>query len=504
LRDRIPAAFAASVGHFLKDDKLKYTWMRFIPTAHLPNSFLCGLAGPRGRIVMSLQSTPILYSRNGKVRCPFDLKVIPGKYQDRHKQPLLGGLADFDNQLSPSYAAQDIPTLNLLGLGTMTAYDFVAKLLLMTGHDFKSKSPEWHEDLANALLSGEFSERSALYNNIKAIPLIPLRGGQWVSASSANYPIYLDPGNRDLSIPANLEVLVVDPEASLNPQREKFFRRLGVRDCDRYEICKLVLTKHRQLPPNTQTEELILHAVYLFTNRTLLKFMDVDSLWLVSSKNYLRKGTSLYMDTPDSKPKPSSLFDASSDVIEYLHPDYLTAVSEFQKREWYAWIIDTLHVSDIPRLSCRVYGDYSVSPEFMSITRRHNSKVWLKLLVVNWHRYSSEISRLQSWISSLEVECSGGKRQLRDTVLPLAEIVQALDVLGSQELPLLELETEDLASYTVLKTFGVTTSASLDLYLIVLRFMSRKLRPTTSVIQNIYKRIEAFLILEPYKVSDVR
>jgi hypothetical protein len=103
------------------------------------------------------------------------------------------------------------------------------------------------------------------------------------------------------------------------------------------------------------------------------------------------------------------------------------------------------------------------------------------------------------------VTCANGQHRLNESILPLPDLVQLSNLLAPHEIPFLELDSEvDVFQYKVLKEFGVTISDSLDLYLRVLKNISGNWKLDMIVIIDIYKKIEAFLILLSSEVENVR
>jgi hypothetical protein len=314
--------------------------------------------------------------------------------------------------------------------------------------------------------------------------------------------VYFEPGKG--SVPKDLEFDIVNPEAAQSAPRKRLFEWLEVKECRHKEICELILQKHNENDDCGELSDLVAHAVYLFTYRSLLTSNISDVVWLVYSKLQHRRGSTLYMDKLNSNFRTSSVLGSRGNGVYYIHSDYLGAVSRSERSSWYEWLINILKVSDVPRLFDRKQRG-RLSSEFQYIISKHTSKVFLRLLVENWKTYKHNIRLVASKISSTTVTCANGQHRLNESILPLPDLVQLSNLLAPHEIPFLELDSEvDVFQYKVLKEFGVTISDSLDLYLRVLKNISGKWKLDMIVIIDIYKKIEAFLTLSASEVENVR
>lgn len=422
--------------------------------------------------------------------------VVPKLFQDRDGLPLLGGEADYGFQLSSKYARDDLEIIQGLAVQVMTASQFVTKLAEMSKKEFRCGSPEWHGDLASALTTATFGSLRA---KIKSIPLVPLRGGNWVPMDRQKQ-VYFDPGNG--SVPKDLEFDIVDSEAAYSAPRKSLFKWLGVKKCHHKEMCELILQKHKETDEGGELSDLVSHAVYLFTHRNVLTSNISNTVWLLDSKLSPSRGSTLYMDRPNANFASAREFCGNG--VHYIHSDYLGAVSQPERNFWYEWLMSALKVSDIPRL-CDRENRNRLSSEFQYIISTHPSKVFLRILVQNWGRYGTDIALEASQISSTTVTCADGQHRLDESILPLPNLVQLSNLLAPHKMPFLEIDSGlDVISYKVLKELGVTITDSLDFYLRMLKNMSGKWKPDMNVIIDIYRKIEAFLTISASKVEIVR
>ncbi len=477
LRDGVIGAFRRAVDKFNTMPRLQYTWLRFLPGEWHSESFLSTLANEGSLITEHLKSEMVLRSRAGTLQIPVFLTYVPEKFLDRRLDPLLGGEGEYQYQLAPQYATEDLPALHRLGVQDMDPATFLRKLAKLNVETLRSKrSPSWHEDLAKSLNGLSYSYRA----EIERLPLIPLRNGDWVSASTMkSSPIYFEDGEDDLSVPSGIEIRVVNSSATKNKARKQLFQWLGVKYCSHLEVCTLILESHRAEFRGSKTvDELVSHTAYLYKFRNSIMNLELDHVWLVDSSEpmpFRKRGRNLYIDIPGTEFAVSSFLTAGTRNVAFIHQSYVGAIQGRGQRDWINWLVRMFHVSDIPRI--KESGGSTLSLDFRSIMDSSPSQVFLKILTDYWPRYSRDISPLiKKEISSASVDCASGRRPLKETVIRLPDLVKLSKDLGGADLPFLKIEEpiSDPNSLMHLSHFDVTTTANIDFYLLVLQASARR------------------------------
>lgn len=88
----------------------------------------------------------------------------------------------------------------------------------------RETSEDWHSLAATALSHSFCLGYDPCMEEVKALLLIPLITGEWVSIK--RQAVYFSSING-VKIPSNLEIALVSPRAASNPQRKQLFKDLG-------------------------------------------------------------------------------------------------------------------------------------------------------------------------------------------------------------------------------------------------------------------------------------
>jgi hypothetical protein len=232
----------------------------------------------------------------------------------------------------------------------------------------QSQPGPWQSQLAEALL--RMVSKPDYREALRGLPLIPLRGGRWVSAISG--PIFFNKNTRGLKIPESVAISTVDEEAESNRNRRSLLAELGVKPCDGVEVSLLILERHQSKDFDAQkhtVQELIEHAVFMFQ----AKFQPpvVSFLWFATAQDGRCRGSSLYMhgNQPASSPIAIVMKEMAK-KYPFIHPGYLEALRG--NKDWMGWIRNSFGVAAIPRIaypSANEDADLHLSPEFGFICR---------------------------------------------------------------------------------------------------------------------------------------
>ena len=487
-------AFHRAVNQFNKMDGLRYTWLRFVPRGWFPESFLSPLIGHNpGSLLADLGVQPILESRESTFRKPIDLLRIPNVFLDRYANPLLGGTEQWRHQLSPAYDIEDLDVLHALGVRDMDEEMFYNTLASINENVLRKMPLAWHEDLAHVLNNSKWLERH--YMVLQQTPLVPLRDGSWVSSSFIkSRSVYFEGSDDMLGVPAAIEIQIVDPCATRSPDRKKLYEWLGVKTCDHREVCKLILQMHwKGLQGEYGTDVLKSHVVYLFNFKSLFTNKDVQSMWFTDSslpKSHCRQGSDLYIDIPGAKFAVSAFVPKGSSEFHFIHPDFLVAPKGHKQKDWIEWLITQCGISNIPRIKDK--GKLTLSGGFRSIIKSSPSWVLLKLLAEHWHRYNPDISdQIKQELSTVMVDCAGGRRHLKETILPLPDLIKKAKQLGAADLPVLKLEDPDgdLTAFQNLRELGVVTMADARFYIAILKDLQSHEATQEDSIRQVYQQL---------------
>jgi hypothetical protein len=282
-----------------------------------------------------------------------------------------------------------------------------------------------------------------LKDRIKALPVVKLRGGEWVAASDG---IFL-PGDTENwgEIPGGIQVLVVDTEAARDRARANLFRLLGVNDNRVHHIITLIVELHRKDDfdaKDVSRLDLISQMIFLF-KAGWSNTKNRHSFWFATEHDSRAQGHTLYL-VDENEPHAASKYFAEQRLrFQFIHPDYINAHPE-EPEAWIDWLRKNWHLSNIPRLTRPIrmveqdMWVFEMSPEFEFIISSWSSIEALALLCDHWQTYmrsiipSSDVQNshvaasyrsLQKTIASTMVPCTDGTaRSLESTSLFVGEV----------------------------------------------------------------------------------
>ncbi|MCJ1475543.1 hypothetical protein MMC13_004206 [Lambiella insularis] len=458
-------AFHMAVQRLNEVPSLRYKWVRYLPD-RLPVSFLSPLSVSLRK---TLSSSRVLWSWNETVEEPRSLVYIPTQYLDRHGIPLTTGVRPLERYLSPKYDYYvDWKFLESLGVTKYSAEDFLrdlrARLPFMTNRRCNA-AQAWHEDVAKVLTSSAFANQKS---EIARLAIIPLRNGPWISASSTKTPIFLDHGD-ETTIPSGIDIQLVHANATLHTERLKLFMALGIRRCNSREISDLILEKHRAGREQIGTgTEAVSHLVYLYKARGTPPSLSYTHVWVVDKYSKWKKPKDLYISLP-GKDAFTHLFLNDPDCLDFIHPNYTSAISGDEQGDWLRWLVDTFGLSSAPRF----IEQGTLSRAFRSIVKHHDSIKWLNDLKQLCRGYKFSISdRVREELSALKVNCANGtSRRLDETFFPTSELLEARQQFNVQSLPFIKVDDpENQGWIPLLKPLGVATTTTIGFYVGILQF----------------------------------
>lgn len=197
---------------------------------------------------------------------PDQLKRVPSYCLDEAGNPLLEDLPD-EVYLHPGYESSDFGLLHeILAVNELNFWD----ISLRFRADLDSPYSRWKSATAtDAWISRSATMLMRSFHNqnttaqivaLKALPLIPLQDGCWVSSDSR--PL-LYPDNKGVPVPTDLGLTLVDPQALDNPVRQTLFTKLGVHDCFPEDVITLILEKYNGWS-DVSLQHSVSHLRYLY------------------------------------------------------------------------------------------------------------------------------------------------------------------------------------------------------------------------------------------------
>lgn len=355
-----------------------------------------------------------------------------------------------------------------------------------------STSQDWHSAVAR-LFSSYFVNQSFIRGTLKALSLVPLRTGAWVSAIT---DLVYWPMAGGIPIPPGVDIRVIDPGAASNRDRRTFFNHLGVVEASVAAVRNAILKAYEANDGRVDAAESRAHLHYLY----LTSQHNPPQIYLRGI--YVWNQWAQYVDPrlvdvflPSDDPYgPDALLQPAGDApglpVAFLHPTYLEDVPQplaTSNLSWKTWLVDALGVRDRLQLVSRSRD--ALSPAWFYVAKHRPEKL-LGLLEHLWKHegswYIGANKSLKAEIRGMSADMlcgleSEGQVRLCDTWLPLPPLQRwcLCFMEESEPFPFLKLEdtmaAEQLsAKWMFLHTnFSVGMAEDTDFFLNILRWIQR-------------------------------
>ncbi|KAI9759220.1 MAG: hypothetical protein M4579_002508 [Chaenotheca gracillima] len=488
LRDCAVKGFLKSMENFRKLEGLQFSWIRFLPIEGVVEGGFWGKL--KNDILRAVRTNPTLLTRSGILAKPSEVKSIDDSFLDRRGAPIVGLNSLF---ISSKYPRGDMDILKRLGVEAFSWDHLIQHLQTWTSSNFAGLSNSWHEDFADIFDRTWGASRQSICHKLSHMPLVPLEGGGWVTTHlpiTVVDPIYFrgPPGLQE--IPADVQLRLVDGQASQHKSRRALFAALGVQDCSVSVVASLIFKMHDSLPSPSLTQA-IEHVRYIFAHESARDHEKSTNLFLYDSNKVAAKGPALYLLTDAGPYSPYQLFQRASAEnfkARFLYADYKVPKEQSQRYE--SWLESKLGVRRIPKLA----EGGKVSPDFAFIMKVWPDRV-LGLLKMHWKTYCREITPdIELAISSHQVICSNGSStsswKLGNTIAPDPKLDEAVARLQlPQSAVFLKLDQYSRSGWQFLERFGVQFNASVDFYLDILLQVSSIDQQKWKNVRSAYKSI---------------
>ncbi|KAF2176286.1 hypothetical protein K469DRAFT_682619 [Zopfia rhizophila CBS 207.26] len=499
LLDHVPHALLSAINNF-NSTELRYSWLQYLLLNTNIGDFFQELPA-RMRDVVSQQ--PVLESLNGEFKKPSELILIPEELADDNREPLIPSTNEC-NYLSHKYPSEDMDDLKWLGVQIISEEIFLNHLC-----DFVSNQPgtfqkmphKWHSRLST-ILGIMILKNDDFKSIIGGLQIVPLRNGEWISASRGSLTFSLKSGNS--MIPKGIEVFEVHADAERDSHRRNFLTILGARKPDPAGICDFIFQTHISeefRPENLDNADLISHIEFLY--RAGWKDSGAH-LWFVAKNGSHHRGSEMYVDS-EVPYSASIMFKEQRQSFPFLHGDYWNqSRSPDDLREW---LVRRLGVAVIPRLVVEGKAkepSFTMSKDFEFVIHNHTSSEALLLLKQHWKYYSkwivdgsseaqNDAKKLTPWqqsqkklrekLSSIKVACRAGcTARLGQTFLPRRQLLRCV----SGPTPAPENMSRLLAGHS-----GVVTNPGVEDLINHLHHLSTT-QASTEYVSEIYNEIQAY------------
>ncbi|EXJ63403.1 uncharacterized protein A1O5_11452 [Cladophialophora psammophila CBS 110553] len=530
LLDGIAHAFVKAVREFCDHPTLTYQWMRYLPDP-LNANFQPFWKRLVHKIQTLLESTPVLRSRNeGPLGLIKSLGILEPEGKDEDGNPLWDDIVPFC-YLSPAYSFNDLEILRSYGLEVVYMEDLVdraeADLKLPRSRMKTSKDEDWHSRAAK-LLAYPFSEGwDGLKVEVKAMRLIPLQSGQWISANQG--PTYYA-SSAGVRIPRDLGLNLIDPDAAANSARKILFDYLGATEASTDHVRNAIFERYRSSAsaPNvnlqtsrkhleylylTQKHEsvvvpLAFSRIYVYSEGEEALFPGKVDVYKADNSDY---GVKKLLKATPPGPKPGD--GAPGLSVPILHRIYQEDIPESPPGHpltWNGFLNKYLNIQLHPKL-IRDPGNESASlTDITYYLQQHRPEVFLPAVRRLWLTEGRKIASTRSAVEEMrcmEVLCRGGRKMpLELTYLPTPSLerLQARYMADSEYFPFLELPlppSDDAESNTwefLCTHFGVDRDDELHFFVSILDSIVDANKSAETVtnsprLYGVYSRIQAGL-----------
>ena len=466
----------------------------------MPHSGANGFSSLGSQILDRLRSYPILESQAGTFVRPVGAFFVPQAFRDDDERFILNCAGDGHKYISASYETHDKEhiVLKMMGVEIMKFADFIGILkTYMTDHTqaFRNQSADWHSLIAKILCA------QASDTDLQSLAIIPLQTGRWISKidGQAHFetPEAIVAGKVPEGVP---ELLIVDHAVSEQPQRRKLLEKLGVKNLNQAEVCRLITNCHVSTKaPQLTLDAYISHAAYLFEATSTGVFSPRgQNFWVLDKDGRARAAANMYLDKPDSAHSITSLLDGPSWYSCLLHPAYLLAYKGKKMERWIKWLETHLSI----RTTLQIANKGELTPEFQHIRATQPSPVVLEILLESWTREPNQLNAgLKQRLGGMDVGCEGMQvtKHLNRTCLP----IPALKDVAPPGIFYVQLNLPLKPIWKRLQEFGVVVEPNLAFYLQCLS-LAQGNPVTKAQMTKLYKSIDSHWIENPKLVEYVR
>jgi len=466
---------------------LRYTWPLFLKDRGGTDEFWSKL---KRWIFHRLAKEDVLECRcNTELSRPDSLSYIPLGLRFEG-DPLVEDENTESSHLSFAYDPdidQMLPELKKMGVKVMSFSDFVSELRAVVNRRgtlfLEQKSNQWHSQVARLLYS------NVRVSRLEDIPLIPLRDGRWATPSEGH--MFLEEDTSRTTVPEGLEINLVDTEACQDASRNRFFRWLGIKNCDQAAVCQLIIQRYSPFRPLSETQS-IQDLTYLFQTPLDIYRGSLEKLQLLPAPphNGFRNAKRFYIEYPGKLSILAKYASNPASNIALLHPSYLNAIRGLGKEsEFVDWACSRLQLSTQPRL---IDEFRNLTTEFKFL-RDYAAVDLLLLLRDNWDSYSIQLKlkQLIGAISEMVVDCTDGRRRrLDETALPRGTLESS-----GPDLPFIKVPEPNDDCWQKFSLFGLLVKESDTFYLRELKALaSRSDRQSIprSFVQKVYLKLQLF------------
>jgi hypothetical protein len=439
-------------------------------------------------------------SQAGTFVRPVGAFFVPRAFWDADQRFILNCAGNGQKYISAGYEDHDREhvVLRMMGVEIMSFAHFIIILkTYMTDHTeaFRSQSADWHSSIATILCE------QASNTDLQSLAVIPLQTGGWISKVEGQAHFETPEATTAGKIPEGIpELLIVDQTASEQPQRRKLLDRLGVKNLNQAEVCRLITSCHGSTKaPELTVDAFISHATYLFEATYAGVFSPKgENFWVLDRDGQPRAAAKMYLDKADSAYPIGLLLEGPKWHSSLLHPAYLMAYKGKKLEKWIKWLETHLAI----RSTLRIADGGELTPEFSHLRATQPSPIVLEILMESWTREPRQLtSNTKQQLGGMDVLCEGVEKtvHLNRTCLPLRIIKDS----APPGICYIQLNSPDKPAWKRLHELGVIVEPNLAFFLRCLSLAQGK-QVTKMQMTKLYKSIDSHWVENPKLVEYVR
>ena len=459
--------------------------MRYLPSDSISDDFWKGL-GPQ--IYKLLEDTPILRPRSETcLRLPRQLRYVLSRCYDEHNWPLFRDLNP-EIYLSPNYLENDLGPLRKLGLENINMREWldIVEADLKSSISRMKTTPttdiDWHTRVTY-LLSTPFRKNFAKdIDHVRQLPLIPLGNGSWEKEPSENNPIFF-PDHREIPIPIDLGLRLVDTDAVQNASRKELFSYLKVQTSPSSSVIRLITTRYSKRE-NITMENSVSHIKFLYWKLPADQADLDDAIWLMDRDDERVRPSEEYIYFQSEEEYGTKELLEEIDLgysyapgypVHFLNSAYIRAVSaeaNHNGKSWMAWLESIAKIRSFLQLT-HIARPHQLSNEFKYVIEYRPEKL-VGLLEQYWSSYESLLTTdIAEEVSKSKVPSENGTLvSLEQSYLPLPNLKNICQVFEVADFPFLQAPSHhshtSIKSLSFLRRLKVRVEENLDFYTTIL------------------------------------
>lgn len=462
LLEGVAEAFIKATHEMYSHKTLRYQWMRYLAgMKEYPwDDFWRRLVD---KITAKMAEAEILEPRRrGSPRRIGDLRRISPMSQDSNGDPLFGDLPGTSEMyISTGYEQADQVILADFGLDFLYHVEFVARVKYdLSLPNSRMKNPvtttDWHTRAAEKMNLAWDKNWADVAANTKALGLLPLSSGIWVSANTSD--VYLPTLDSGIEVPTNLGLNILAASECNESERLKLFKNLGARCADVKDVRTKTLQKFGQSQYIFLSHEKpMLEFLYQTCSHQRGTFGQYNVVKIHNSRfecHSPRQVEYLFPNDDAFSPWQLSLrsqeeLDPIMRITNFIDEDYLKdEPSKSGRLSWREWLKVAIGVRRFPRL-------VSTNGESLSELCKHVAEEipesFLGFLRYAWESEKDSVLKnaaVLEELKSIEVTCNaegGSTYALGETYLPILGLQQKTSsLMEGEDFPFLWLGGETL------------------------------------------------------------